>query len=396
MKIAIVVHGRFEAFDLARELVRRGHQVRLLTNYPRWAVERFGVPGECVSSLWPHGVLTRVAGRLCGRPVMRRCEPQLHRLFGRWASTLIGQESWDVVYTFSGVAEESLRARGRDSGLHLVVRASAHIRAQDELLRDEELRTGTRQDRPSPWMIAREEREYALADAIRVLSSFAYQTFVEAGVSATKVKLLVSGVQTDAFRPSRTHVEARHRRMLSGAPLRVLNVGTFAFRKGVWDTAAVIQALGTQRFEYRFVGPVASEATGLAKQLRARATFVPKQRQSDLPVAYAWGDIFMLPTIEDGFPAVLAQAAAAGLPILTTPNGAGWDLVDDGHNGWVLPIRSPHSFVERLRWADAHRPELSKMAQTSQALGRVRDSADVAADFEQLCAAYVGAGGVRV
>jgi len=59
MKIAIAVHGRFEAFDLARELVRRGHKVRLLTNYPRWAVRRFGVPGECVRSFWLHGVLSR-------------------------------------------------------------------------------------------------------------------------------------------------------------------------------------------------------------------------------------------------------------------------------------------------------------------------------------------------
>jgi glycosyltransferase involved in cell wall biosynthesis len=317
-------------------------------------------------------------------------------LFGRWASKVIRRESWDVVYAFSGVAEESLRTPARGSSLRLVVRASAHIRAQDTLLRDEELRTGARQDRPSAWMIAREEREYALADAIRVLSSFAHQTFLAAGVPASKVKLLVSGVQTRAFRPSQKDLEQRCQRVLSGAPLRVLNVGTFAYRKGVWDTAAVIRALGSGRFDYRFVGPIAPEAAGLAAQLHSTATFVPKQPQSELPAAYAWGDIFMLPTIEDGFPAVLAQASAAGLPILTTPNGAGWDLVRDGQNGWVLPIRSPRSFVERLRWADAHRPEVADMVRTSQAVSRVRDSAEVAEDFEQLCADYLGAGGVRV
>jgi glycosyltransferase involved in cell wall biosynthesis len=150
--------------------------------------------------------------------------------------------------------------------------------------------------------------------------------------------------------------------------------------------------LGTARFEYRFVGPVASEATKLATHLRSTATFVRKQPQSELPATYAWGDVFMLPTIEDGFPAVLAQAAAAGLPILTTPNGAGWDLVHDDQNGWVLPIRSPDRFVERLRWADAHRRELSEMVRASHAVVRVRDSADVAADFERLCADYIGTG----
>src|SRR3981081_4438549 len=164
MRIAIAVHGRFEAFDLARELVRRGHQVGLLTNYPRWAVEPFGVPGQCVRSFWPHGVLTRAVARI-GRHALRRYEPQLHMLFGRWASSLIRRESWDVVYAFSGVAEESLRTTPRGSSLRLGVRASTHIRAQAALLRDEEIRTGPHQDRPSRWMIAREEREYALADA---------------------------------------------------------------------------------------------------------------------------------------------------------------------------------------------------------------------------------------
>jgi glycosyltransferase involved in cell wall biosynthesis len=395
MKLAIAVHGRFEAFDLARELIRRAHQVTLLTNYPRWAVRPFGVPSACVRSFWPHGVLTRALARLGGPSTLRTWEPHLHMLFGRWVAAVLRRESWDVVNVFSGVAEESFLARGAGSSLRMLVRASTHIRTQDTLLREEELRTCAPQDRPSPWMIGREEREYALADAIRVLSSFAYRSFVSEGVAPHKVKLLVSGVQTEAFRPTQLDLEARCRRIQSGAPLRVLNVGTFAFRKGVWDTASVIQTLGTERFEYRFVGPVAAEAAPLVARLRSQATFVPKQPQATLPEMYAWGDVFMLPTIEDGFPAVLAQAAAAGLPILTTPNGAGWDLVRDGHNGWVLPSRSPHSFAEQLRWADAHRPELADMVRTSQAEFRVRDSAEVAADFEHLCVECLGSEVVR-
>lgn len=48
MKIAIVVHGRFDAFDLARALIARGHDVTLFTNYPGWAVEPFGISNMCV------------------------------------------------------------------------------------------------------------------------------------------------------------------------------------------------------------------------------------------------------------------------------------------------------------------------------------------------------------
>ena len=45
----------------------------------------------------------------------------------------------------------------------MLVRESSHIRTQDRLLCEEELRTGIRQERPCAWTIAREEREYALA-----------------------------------------------------------------------------------------------------------------------------------------------------------------------------------------------------------------------------------------
>ncbi len=388
MRLASAVHGRFEAFDLARELIRRGNDVTVFTNYPGWAVEPFGVPRARVRSFWAHGVATRAIGRIGGGAALRHFEPRLHTLFGRWAAAAMRRRRWDVVYAFSGVAEEMLRSQLIDTQVRMMVRASAHIRTQDRLLHEEELRTGIAQERPSGWMVAREQREYASADAIRVLSSFAYDTFIAEGVPADKVKLVVSGVETRAFRASQTHFQRRSARLFSGAPLPVLNVGTFAFRKGVWDTAAVVRALGTDRLEYRFVGPIAREAAALADELRTRATFLPKQPQSTLPNIYAWGDVFLLPTIEDGFPAVLAQAAAAGLPILTTPNGAGTDLVEHGKTGWIVPPRSPEALAEQLLWADSHRREVVDMMQDSQTLARVRDSADVAADFEKLCAVY--------
>ena len=85
MKLAIVVHGRWDAFDLTRELSSRGHDVTLLTNYPRWAVGQFGVSEDRVASFWPHGVLSRALARIGGQSASRRFEQPLHVLFGRWA-----------------------------------------------------------------------------------------------------------------------------------------------------------------------------------------------------------------------------------------------------------------------------------------------------------------------
>ncbi len=150
--------------------------------------------------------------------------------------------------------------------------------------------------------------------------------------------------------------------------------------------ASVISSLCKEKFRFRFIGPETVEAQGLIKELRSTAEFVPKQLQRELPRSYAWADLFVFPTIQDGFAAVLAQAHASSLPILTTTNCCGPDLIRDGKTGWVLPIRSPEAFVERLRWCDAHRVQLADMTRHLYLDFRSRTWADVAADFESLCA----------
>src|SRR5947207_15988328 len=64
MKIGIVVHGRFHAFDLTRELIRAGHNVCLITNYPKRVVEKFGIPRKCVRSNLLHGIGSRAMQKL--------------------------------------------------------------------------------------------------------------------------------------------------------------------------------------------------------------------------------------------------------------------------------------------------------------------------------------------
>jgi glycosyltransferase involved in cell wall biosynthesis len=384
MKIAIVVHGRFHAFDLARSLLERGHEVVLFTNYPKWAVARFGIDACHVRSFWFHGVLTRLVNGIHERVPIPTFEAELHSMFSRWAAAQVKKSVWDVVHCWSGVAEDILREPKDKGTLWMMVRASSHICTQAHLLEEEERRTHIPLERPSAWRIAREEREYALADQIVVLSRFSYDSFVDEGVPAEKLRIMLPGVQHSSFRATPQMVEARCRRILAGEPLRVINIGTASLRKGMWDMVAVIQALRRSRFEFRFVGPVTVEMRNLIEDL-SPATFIPRQPQQQLPTFYAWGDIFVLPTIEDGFPYVLNQAAAAALPILTTPNGAGEDLVRNDESGWVLPIRTPEAFIERLRWCDTHREKLVMMIRRVYETFRPRDWTDMAADFEMLC-----------
>lgn len=379
-KIAVVVQGRFYAFDLVRELIRQGQDVTLFTNYPKAVVKKFGIPSQNTRSFFLHGLLSRflpVASRLFRLPSF---EPFLHVLFSRWAARQLARQSWDVVKVFSGVAEEVFRSLAGKPALKLLVRASSHILVQARLLEEEEKRAGVPIDRPSPWMIARELREYGLADAILVISSFCRHSFMEQGTAGGKVKTLLLGTETGCFRPDQSVIEERCRRIQSEPRLRVLTVGTFSYRKGVLDLTEMVKQLAPV-FDFRFVGKVMEEAKQKGLDKIPGMEFIPHQRQCDLPGHYAWADLFVFPTLEDGFAVVLSQAQAAGLCILATTNCAGPDIIREGKTGWVLPVRNPRAFADRLLWCNAHRAELGQITREIRGNFRPRSWDEVANDF---------------
>jgi len=362
MKIAVVVHGRFHAFDLTRELIGLGHEVLLFTNYPKRWPEKFGVPPKNVRSLVAHGILSRAAlalGKATGKEKL--WEPFLHQWFGRWAAKTIETNPVDASHCFSGVALEILEDPLAKQKIRSLVRGSSHIQFQKEILEKEEKRAGRKIEKPSDWMIARERAEYRAADLIICLSQFAYDSFVAMGKPKEKLILNPLGVQQKIFQAPAEVLRLRQERMLS-QKLRVLTTGTFSLRKGAIDYVAVAEAM-RNRMEFVFRGDIAPDARFLMSRARQSIKFLPRTEQSKLTQDYFRADLFLFPTLEDGYAAVLAQASAAGLPILATANCGARDFLSEGKDAWILPIRRPDLMVERLDWCDKNRKELAKVAE---------------------------------
>ncbi len=384
LKIAIVVLGRFHSFDLARGLVERGNDISILTNYPRQAAPKFGLPPERLISFPMHGLLGRAVSATRSVALERRFESYGHQLFGRWAARTLQRGRYDAIHCWSGVAEETLRSDFPKETVRLLMRGSSHIAVQRQLLREEEARVSVPLDQPSDWIVEREQREYGLVDHIVVLSSFARNSFIDQGIPPEKISMLSLGVRVDAFKPSPAVVAERAARIRRGDPLAVMFVGTLSFRKGMLDLARVIASVDPSRFKFVLVGAVMAEAEAMTRSLPADVQVIGKVPQADLPKVYTGGDVFLFPTIEDGFAVVLAQAKAAGLPIITTPNCSGPDLIQADRDGWIVPIRDADAMVARLRWCDANRNALARMVEQGGSEIRSRNWTEVAADFEDI------------
>ena len=59
-------------------------------------------------------------------------------------------------------------------------------------------------------------------------------------------------------------------------------------------------------------------------------------------------DALVLPSVEDGFGLVQAQAMACGVPVIATTNTGAEDLFTDGVEGFIVPIRDVAALRERI------------------------------------------------
>jgi glycosyltransferase involved in cell wall biosynthesis len=59
-------------------------------------------------------------------------------------------------------------------------------------------------------------------------------------------------------------------------------------------------------------------------------------------------DVFVFPSLFEGFGLVLLEAMAMGLPIITTAHTAGPDLIEEGRQGFIVPIRDAAAIADKL------------------------------------------------
>ena len=87
----------------------------------------------------------------------------------------------------------------------------------------------------------------------------------------------------------------------------------------------------------------------------------PSVSSAELVAAYRSADIFVFPSVAEGFGQVLLEALACGLPILSTTHTAAPDLIEDGVQGFIVEPRRPDLIADRIDWALHHRTEVAEM-----------------------------------
>jgi alpha-maltose-1-phosphate synthase len=233
-------------------------------------------------------------------------------------------------------------------------------------------------NRDSAAKTERKDAELALADVVFVASSFTRRTLGEAADFKGTVVVVPYGA------PSFTPVIPA----ASPGPakkLRVLFVGSLGQRKGLSYLFAACRQVSSA-VTLTVIGQKPLEPCPVLDRELGAVRWIPSCPHQQILAEMAAHDVFVFPSLFEGFGLVLLEALAMGLPVITTPHTAGPDLIHEGVEGFIVPIRDSTAIarcLELLHRDPARRAEMSQRARE-----RAREFSW--ANYEETLAACVG------
>jgi glycosyltransferase involved in cell wall biosynthesis len=357
--------GKLHFHETARALAAAGVEVNFLTGWvpkdnqttlvdtlgkllgekhlaTRMAARQIRIPGATVTPVaW-----VEVAGTFI-RFVQRTRVIPLDLAYGMefrlaaWGSRKYLKNA-DVLLVRSGAGQSGAISKARKNGMAIVTDHSiAHPAFMHDALRDEFARFGMAagyDSRADLWKLVL--RDCDDADLLLVNSDFVKKTFVEQGYPADKVRVAYLGVREDFFDLKRDY-------RING-PVRILFTGNFDIRKGVRNLLEAIRQCRRSGLDVRLelMGNLGNGAPCLEtgdEIFFSHTPFAPLER---VAAAFAGADLFVFPTFAEGSSRSGMEAAAAGLPIVTTEN-CGLPL-QHGKSAIYVPVNNTNSLAEAI------------------------------------------------
>lgn len=183
-----------------------------------------------------------------------------------------------------------------------------------------------------------------------VLNPGIQAAFVEGGVAAKSVSVVPNGVDVEHFSNPDTQAvrEVRERYTPSNRPL-VLFVGTVMPRKGVLELVKAFAEVvdrcdshprlviaGDDELDSGYVNRVETLIAG--GSMESDIEMVGFVDENLLPALYTAADVFVVPSLEEGFGMTAIEAMAAGTPVVGTRVGGLPEVIENGETGVQVEV----------------------------------------------------------
>jgi glycosyltransferase involved in cell wall biosynthesis len=220
-------------------------------------------------------------------------------------------------------------------------------RFEVDLVREEGLRwpglAWKPQDVPESYF-KRRDAEWAIADLVMVNSAWSKQALIRQGVSDEKI--VVVPLAYEAKKARGKGLKVKKEVFTQKQPLRVLFLGQVILRKGIQYLIEAARMLENESVHFDVVGSIGISEAGV-KSAPSNMTFHGPVNRLETDSFYRSADLFVLPTLSDGFALTQLEAMSHGLPVIATPNCG--EVVSDGLDGLIVPACDPMALAEAMQ-----------------------------------------------
>ena len=181
------------------------------------------------------------------------------------------------------------------------------------------------------------------------------------GITSKPLKVLangnVNGIDLEFFSCTQIYSEQKEelRQELGLQPndFVFIFVGRLVGDKGINELIEAFFKLPIPNTKLLLVGPFESELDPLQpetlKVIETHPNIILVGFQSDVRPYFAVSDCLVFPSYREGFPNVVMQAGAMGLPsIVTNINGCN-EIIVEGENGTIIPVKNVPALVEAMQ-----------------------------------------------
>jgi alpha-maltose-1-phosphate synthase len=204
--------------------------------------------------------------------------------------------------------------------------------------------------RDSHEKLARKDEETRLATRVVVASTFTKSTLAQAP-HQRPVTVIPYGAP-----PAATNEIAK-----GGAKLKILFTGSLGQRKGLSYALRAVELIGERNCELTLLGRKAAEGCRPLDQAVRAHRWLPSLSHARVLLEMRQHDVLIFPSLFEGFGLAITEAMSQGTPVITTAHTAGPDIIDDGVDGFIVPIRSAEAIAEKLGLLARDRERLRAM-----------------------------------
>lgn len=341
-----------------------------------------GIPSSSVTSASIQSTFWHLTRRLVRRPQSIRDVYQWDLEYGDWfdrrvAKILRRQEfdpDCDRFFGFATTCLQSLKVM-RDAGALTVVDQPAAGRIEERLVLEEvEAWPGwasAAQSVPEVFY-DRLRAEWTAADCVLVNSEWSRRGLVAEGVDPGKIIVVPCVFEPEMHASATGDKPHRH----GARPLRLLFLGRVTLGKGIQYLIEAARRMPPALVDIFIVGPLGISETAV-RSAPANVRFIGQVPRGQTVAWFEQADVFVFPTLSDGFGLTQLEAMSHGLPVIATPNCG--SVVVDGVNGMIVPIRDPEAIVQAVVRLNDDRELRGRMS----AAARVRSAQFTLDEFDQ-------------